>query len=303
MVRVYRYRLYPNKEQQEFFAKTFGCVRFIHNKILEDKIAYYKETGKMLNVYPAQYKEEYPFLKEVDSRALSVAERNLNQAFQNFFKRPDIGFPRFKSKHEHRHAYTTRGAVRIEGDCLRLPKVGNVRIVLHRECKGEISSATIVQECSGRYYVSLLVHCDEMKKLAEVDRAADIRLDTEELSIVVNGKTLATPEYMQESEKRIKTLQKQLSRCRKGSKNWEKRRKKLAKQHEHVANQRKHYLNVTTKRLVRNNQRIVVDDVSVRSLMKNSENARTLADLSWFEFNRQLEYKADWYGREYVKRE
>jgi len=225
MVRCYRYRIYPNKKQRIFFAKTFGCVRFIYNKILEDKIAYYKEKGEMLKVYPAHYKDEFPWLREVDSQALCSAERNLDRAFQNFFKRPEAGFPRFKSKKDHRHSYTTRSpeGIRIGDGRIKLPKVGGVKIVQHREFNGEIKSATIVQEPSGNYYVSLTVHCAEPQKLQPVRKKVTVKLDCENLRITVNDRPLKNPMYMEKSEKRIRILQKKLSRCQEGSRNWENR--------------------------------------------------------------------------------
>lgn len=302
MIRCYRYRLYPNKEQRIYFAKTFGCVRFIYNKILEDKIAHYKETKEMLNIYPAAYKEAYPWLADVDAKALSYAERHLNTSFQNFFKRPETGFPKYKSKENHRKSYTTSGAIRIENGHLRLPKIGFVKINLHRECKGTIKNATIVQEPSGKYYVSLTTESEEPRKYCRTSKEVDISLDTQNFKISVDGNPLDSPMFLQESERKLKTLQKKLSRCEEGSKNWEKQRRRLARKHEQIANRRAHYINTQTKRLVQKKQIITVEDTGVKQMMQgNSDNAKLLAELSWFEFTRQLEYKAKWYGREYVK--
>lgn len=136
MNRAYVFRLYPNEEQKVMLAKTFGCVRFIYNKMLQDRIDYYKKTGKSLNNTPAQYKSEFIWLKEVDSLALANAQLNLNKAYKNFFSHPNNGFPKFKSKKKHRFSYSTnnqKGSVRIENGCIRLPKVGYVKLKQHRE--------------------------------------------------------------------------------------------------------------------------------------------------------------------------
>src|SRR5574344_720935 len=132
MLVAYKFRLYPNKEQREYFEKTFGCVRFIYNRMLSDKIDYYKETKQKLNNTPAQYKKEFEWLKEVDSLALANAQMNLQTAYNNFFKNKSVGFPKFKSKHKNQNSYTTNnqgGNIRIEqGKYIKIPKIGLVRI-------------------------------------------------------------------------------------------------------------------------------------------------------------------------------
>lgn len=148
----YKYRLYPNKKQQEYFAKCFGCVRFIYNRMLSDKIEYYKETKQKLNNYPAQYKTEFPWLKEVDSYALSNAQMNLQKAYNNFFNRPEVGFPKFKSKKNNYFSYTTnndirknngKGSILISNRQIKLPKIGWIKIKKHRDLNGLIKSVTI----------------------------------------------------------------------------------------------------------------------------------------------------------------
>ena len=130
MLKAYKYRLYPNKEQTEYFMKTFGCVRFIYNRMLSDKIDYYKETKQKLNNTPAQYKKEFEWLKEVDSLALANAQMNLQTAYNNFFARPEVGFPKFKSKKNHHYSYTTNnqnGTIKVYEDSIKLPKIGVIK--------------------------------------------------------------------------------------------------------------------------------------------------------------------------------
>jgi len=140
--KAYKFRIYPNTEQAVMFAKTFGCVRFIYNKMLGDKIAHYNETKENLNITPAQYKAEFEFLKEVDSLALANAQLNLQSAYNNFFRDKSVGFPKFKSKRNNRNSYTTNnqsGSVRLEDGSIKLPKVGAVKIKQHRQIPAHYS--------------------------------------------------------------------------------------------------------------------------------------------------------------------
>lgn len=163
MNKAYRYRLYPTIEQKIMFAKTFGCARFIYNKMLGDRLDYYKETGKRLNNTPAQYKKEFPWLKEVDSLALANAQINLNKAYNNFWSnRKHFGKPSFKSKKTGHASYSTNnqhGSVRIEGNKVKLPKIGWVKLCLHRPLmeNSTIKTVTISKTPSGKYYISILV--------------------------------------------------------------------------------------------------------------------------------------------------
>ena len=159
--KAYKFRIYPDKKQEELLAKTFGCCRFIYNIILDDKIKEYEATKKMKKMTPAAYKKEYMWLKEVDSLALANVQLHLEKAYKNFFGNPPIGFPKFKSRHRSRNSYTTNvvnGNIRLENGKIRLPKLKGVKIRKHREIpEGYVlKSVTISQEPSGKYYASLL---------------------------------------------------------------------------------------------------------------------------------------------------
>jgi putative transposase len=302
LLKAYKYRIYPTKEQKEFFAKTFGCVRFIYNKMLNDKIDHYKQTGKILKTTPAQYKKEYPFLREVDSLALANAQLNLEKAYKNFFRDNSIGFPKFKKKKRYQ-TYTTNnqnGTVKIENSYLKIPKLKTmIKIKQHRQFLGIIKSVTISKTPTGKYYVSILVE-EEIQLLPKVDKKIGIDLGLKEFAVFSDGTKVENPKWLRRTEKRIKKLQRDLSRKQKCSKNYEKNRQKLAKLHEKITNQRKDFLHKLSSKIINENQVIVLEDLRVKNMQQNKHLSKSISEVSWAEFRRILEYKAKWYGREII---
>ena len=308
--KTYKFRLLPNLEQKIFFEKTFGCSRFIWNQMLADRIAHYKETGEALKNTPAQYKDEFPWLKEVDSLALANVQLNLNKAYKSFFELR-LGFPRFKSK-KAAQSYKTnnqKGTIALLDGKVKLPKVGWVKIKLHRQPKGVIKSATISKTATGKYFISILCE-EEIVSLPKTDSNLGIDLGLESFAILSTGEKIENPRFLVSLSKKLAKEQKVLSRRgllakKKGvklseSSNYQKQKLKVARLHEKIAHQRKDFLQNLSTHLIKNHDVICIEDLASRNLMKNHHLARAIGDASWTEFVRQLRYKADWYGKNIV---
>ncbi len=303
--KAYRYRLRPTPVQEGLFRQFAGARRWVYNWALERRQAHYKATGKRLSVTAlcaelAALKQQphTAWLREMDSQALQQAIRDLDLAFRAFFEKR-ARFPRFKAKKRERPSFRIPQRVTVEGEMLMVPKVGPVKLVLHRPLEGTPRSATFKQDAIGAWYVTLIVHVDlPDTPLPPPDPARTVGVDLglKDLAVLSDGRRVPAPKHYRRAERKLRRLQRHLSRCQKGSKNREKARAKVARQHQRVASRRRDHLHKLTTALVRQCDAICIEDLAVSGLGKTNL-GKSVYDAAWGMLRSMLAYKTRWQGK------
>ena len=302
-----KFRIYPNREQQNLINQTLGCCRLIYNKGLamrKDGFAAgqkvgYVQTSAMLTDLKRQ--ADFVFLRDVDSIALQQSLRDLDRSFKNFFEKR-AGYPQFRGKHNRRQAYRTVNQgnnIRIAGKYIKLPKLGYVKIRQSMEV-GHINHVTVERTPTGKYFVVLNVDFEPELRQNNGGKVG-IDVGIKEFYSDSSGNVVPNPKYLERSMRKLVREQRRLSRKQKGSNNRNKQRIKVASVHERITNQRNDFLQKQSSMLVRENQTICIEDLNIRGMVRNHKLARSIASASWGKFFRMLEYKSAWYGNDIIR--
>jgi putative transposase len=302
----YKFNIAPDNEQKELLAKHFGACRFVFNRYLNNRKENYLNDKTSLNYYDnandltnLKKQNEFNWLKEINSQSLQSSLRNLDTAYNKFFRKQSK-FPRFKSKYD-RQSFTIPQSLNVEVDMLFIPKFKEgIKINLHREIKGKILFGTISKSTTGKYYVSITCEI-EYTPIEKTNSKVGIDTGIKDLAILSNGKTYKNIKTLKTNLKKIKYNQRQLSKKAKGSNSRLRQKSKLAKVHEKVTNIRKDYLHKVTTEIIKNHDVICIEDLAVKNMMKNHKLSQAFSDVALGTFYTMLEYKANWNDKTVVK--
>ena len=316
--RAIKYRIYPNQEQRTRFAQTFGCCRKVWNLMLADQQAHYQETGTILHTTPAQYKDTYPYLREVDSLALANVQLNLRKANKAAYKDGISNPPKFKSKHRSKASYTTncqyptnsKPTIRVTDTGIHLPVIGDVKAVIHRYAKEgwTLKSATVSQDSAGNYYCSVLYEYETVVNQCPVNKSIGFDYKSDGLYMDSDGHCADMPKYFRQSQKKIAKAQKALSR-KQGSKkgepksaNWKKAQHRVNQIYRHTANQRQDYLHKLSTEIANQYDVVCIEDLNMKAMSnKGFGNGKATMDNGWGMFTQFLEYKLSERGKSLVR--
>lgn len=302
MLKAYKFRLYPNKNQEKIINQILGNTRFVYNHCLFLKNEKYKDGKQKFSYYDMckhitnlKREENFTWLKIGDSIALQQSLRDLDQAFQRFFKKQSK-YPRFHKKHS-KNSYRTMNInnnIRIENGKLCLPKLGLVRFSQSRYFDGIIKNTTVSKTPSNKYFVSLLV---EEKDSFGISQANEVGIDLgiKDFAVLSNGtKYHMDTKQIKKLEKKLRKLQRKFARTQNKSHNHEKMRIKVARQYERISNIKTDFLHKLSTKLVNENQVISIETLKIKNMLKNRKLSRSIHEMSWNKFVNMLEYKANW---------
>jgi putative transposase len=306
MMKAFKFRLYPTDDQSNRLKQHIGSCRFVYNWALDQKVKTYEQTGKSISRFDLNklipvLKKQNPWLGEVNSQSLQGMTKQVESAFTRFFREKN-GFPKFKSKKNTIQSFPVpqHFNVDFENCTVKLPKIGEIKAILHKKFEGELKTATVSLSCTGKYYISILVEDGKeapTKLVFSESTTTGVDVGVKNFAVLSNGEKVENPKYLRNSLQRLKVLQKRVSRKVKGSKNRDKARLHLSKIHETITNQRNDFQHKLSFRLISENQAIAMETLNVKGMIKNHCLAQAISDSSWSSFVTKLEYKAEWLGK------
>lgn len=307
MIKSFKYRLNPSKSQILQIEKTFGCCRYVYNWALNLKIKTYQSEKRSLTAIDLckqltllKKDENHLWLNEVSNECLQLSIRCMDSAFTKFF-REHTRFPKFKSKHHNKSSFKNINSVRIDFDNsrIKLPIVGWVNFYKNRSFEGKIGTVTVSKSTTGKYYVSILVEDgNPLQEKFPIISTTSVGIDVglKDFAVLSNGQVFQNPKYLEKSSKRLSCLQRRLSRKKKGSNRYKRAKLTVAICHERIRNRRSDFLHKVSKKIISENQTVIIEDLSVEGMLKNHCLAKGISSVAWSDFFRMLQYKSEWNG-------